>query len=356
MTGAISGLTRVRLQRCLQIAEISATTGAIYGLVLGITRGPFSAVSLLNSTLVGVVDGTVIGLIAVIEIFVLRHGRTRWLDALPLIAVILLKTLVYGAVAAVVAAGQPGEHLLGAGTDYDARSVATTIAFSLAVTGVLVIVFQAAGLVGYSTFIALLLGKYRQPHAQRRFFLFVDVVSSTAIAERLGPREAHRFLAAVFKALAEPIALCRGEIYQYVGDEIVVTWIEADGVRESRALRCLFEMRAALEATSSQFRARFGVDAQLRAALHLGDVIAGEVGEMRRAIVFHGDVMNAAGRLEQATREINCRFIASADALSAFGPLPWAQMHDLGALVLRGKAEPIQAFCVDSLHEAPSLN
>jgi class 3 adenylate cyclase len=56
---------------------------------------------------------------------------------------------------------------------------------------------------------------------ERRFFLVVDVGGSTAIAERLGALEAHRLLAAVFLAVAEPVELCRGEIYQSVGDEIV---------------------------------------------------------------------------------------------------------------------------------------
>jgi adenylate cyclase len=138
-----------------------------------------------------------------------------------------------------------------------------------------------------------------------------------------------------------------GEIYQYVGDEIVVTWVEAHGVPDARSLRCFFEMRAALAACSSRFREHFGVDPELRATLHLGEVIAGEVGEMRRAIVFHGDVMNTAGRLEKATREVSCRFIASADALAALGPLPAVQTHDLGALALRGRLEPIHAFCVE---------
>jgi adenylate cyclase len=253
-----------------------------------------------------------------------------------------------------VAIAQPGERLFGVAAPYNARAAVTTIAFTLAVTTVLVIVFQAAALVGYRTFFALLLGRYRQPRAERRFFLFVDVVGSTRLAERLGPQQAHRFLAAVFKAIAEPVAHCRGEIYQYVGDEIVVTWVEAQGVAEARALRCFFEMRAALVASAPQFSERFGAEPQLRAALHVGEVIAGEVGEARRAIVFHGDVMNTTGRLEQATRDTGCRFIASADALAALGPLPAAQTHDLGALALRGRDEPMHAFCVERFEGAAS--
>jgi adenylate cyclase len=59
--------------------------------------------------------------------------------------------------------------------------------------------------------------------------------------------------------------------------------------------------------------------------------------------------MNTAGRLEQATREVGCFFIASADALAALGPLPEARTRDLGALTLRGRVEPIHAFCVEQM-------
>jgi adenylate cyclase len=272
----------------------------------------------------------------------------RWLDALPFAAVFILKTLVYGAIAGAVLAGQPGERLfLGVVNVYNARTGLIAVCLSLVAVAVVVMMFQAAGLVGYRTFTALLLGKYRRPYAERRFFLFVDVVGSTAIAERLGALEAHRFLAAVFSAVAEPIELCRGEIYQYVGDEIVITWVEADGVAEARAVRCFFAMRAALAADANRFVQRFGVQPELRAALHLGEVIAGEVGQVRRAIVFHGDVMNTTGRLEQATREVGCFFIASAEALASLGPPPGIRTHDLGALALRGRVEPVHAFCVE---------
>jgi class 3 adenylate cyclase len=66
-----------------------------------------------------------------------------------------------------------------------------------------------------------------------------------------------------------------------------------------------------------------------------------------RAIVFHGGVMNTTGRLEQATREVGCFFIASAQALASLGPLPDILTRDLGALALRGRAEAIHAFCVE---------
>ncbi|MCE9658755.1 MAG: adenylate/guanylate cyclase domain-containing protein [Burkholderiales bacterium] len=352
MVAPLSAVTRERLRRFMRIlrmaAVIGAGVGAVYG---GAIAGP-GARSLLASLLVSVPIGVIHALlmassVAAIEFFLLTRASMRWLDALPFAALLVLKTLVYGAIAGAVLAGQPGERLLGVVTVYSARTWLIAVCLSLVPIAVVVMMFQAAGLVGYRTFMALLLGKYRRPFAERRFFLFVDVVGSTAIAERLGALEAHRFLAAVFSAVAEPVELCRGEIYQYVGDEIVVTWVEADGVADARALRCLFAMRAALAADANRFVQRFAVQPELRAALHLGEVIAGEVGQVRRAIVFHGDVMNTTGRLEQATREVGCFFIASAEALASLAPPPDIRTRDLGALALRGRVEPIHAFCVE---------
>ena len=352
MTAALSAITRERLRRFFRIVGIAATIGAGFGAVYaGAIAGPASG-SLLGSLLIsipiGVIDAVLIAsCVAGIELFVLPRASMRRLDTLPFAAVFGMKTLVYGVIAGAVLAGQPGERLFGIVTVYDARTGLIAVGLSLVPVAVVVMLFQAAGLVGFRTFKALLLGKYRRPFAERRFFLFVDVVGSTAIAERLGALEAHHFLAAVFAAVAEPIELCRGEIHQYVGDEIVITWAEADGVADARALRCVFAMRAALGADANRFVERFGARPELRAALHLGEVIAGEVGQVRRAIVFHGDVMNTTGRLEQATREVGCSFIASAEALASLAPPPDVRTRDLGALALRGRMAPIRAFCVE---------
>ena len=352
MIAILSAVTRERLWLFMRILRVAALIGAGVGAAYGVAiAGPGARsllVSLLISVPIGVIDALLTAAsIAGIEIFVLPRASMRRLDALPFAAVFLLKTLVYGAIAGAVLAGQPGERLLGVVNVYNARTGLIAVCLSLVAVAVLVMMFQAAGLVGYRTFMALLLGKYRRPYAERRFFLFVDVVGSTAIAERLGALASHRFLAAVFSAVAEPIELCRGEIYQYVGDEIVITWVEADGVADGRALRCFFAMGAALAADAHRFVERFGVQPALRAALHLGEVITGEVGQVRRAIVFHGDVMNTTGRLEQATRELGCFFIASAQALASLDPPPDIRTRDLGALTLRGRVEPIHAFCVE---------
>jgi len=347
MTASFTALQRDRLKLLLRVIAVSAAVGAVYGALL--RTGTPIAVGILTGVLNGILIAAAVG---AIEIFLLREGTSmKRLVRLPFVAVVLLKSLVYGAIVCAAIAGAPYLAYLLPGVappaPLESRAALVTLGVSLGTTVIFVIVLQAAGLVGRRTFRDLVMGRYRQPRAERRFFLFVDVIGSTAIAERLGPLEAHRFLAAVFSAAAEPVAASRGEIYQYVGDEIVVTWTEEEGRIGARPLRCFFLMEESLFKLKEQFQERFLTEAGLRAALHLGDVIAGEIGEQRRAIVFHGDVMNTAARLEQATRDVGVRFIASADALSALGPQPDMELKDLGALNLRGRREPIRAWGVE---------
>ena len=346
---ALPALQRERLKLLGRVCAVGAAIGAIYGVLFTVTLArPGGEVHRLTIALSGAVSGLVISAsIGAIEILLLRASPLRRLNALPFLVVVMSKSVVYGAIVIVAVALVPDWMPLATHATESTRTpraLAITVAFSLAVTFVFVTVLQAATLLGRRTFRDLLIGRYRRPRAERRFFLFVDVVGSSAIAERLGPLEAHRFLSAVFTAVAEPIAATRGEIHQYVGDEVVVTWLEAEGIVEARPLRCLFAMRAALEARAARFEARFAAVPALRAALHFGEVIAGEVGDQRRAIVFHGDVMNTAARLEQATRDIGLRFIVSRAALDALGAVPMLELTDIGALALRGRSVPVRAY------------
>lgn len=350
MASPQTALQRERFRLFLRIVAASAVVGLCYGAILAQDLFPTWI-----SMVIGMINGMCIaGCLAGIEIFLLRGGSSmKRLLRLPFVAVVALKTIVYAGVVSVFVIVLPR---LGGQVPLARHTELVTIGVSLATTFIFVITLQVAGLLGRRTFRNLMFGRYRNPRAERRFFLFVDVIGSTAIAERLGALQAHRFLAAVFSATAEPIAACRGEIYQYIGDEIVVTWTEAEGrgknPSEALPLRCFFLMEESLRQLRDMFRAQFAAEPGLRAALHLGEVIAGEVGEQRRAIVYHGDVMNTASRLEQATRDLGCQFIASADAVAALDSTEDIQLKDLGALNLRGRKEPIRAWAVEQKQPA----
>jgi adenylate cyclase len=182
--------------------------------------------------------------------------------------------------------------------------------------------------------------------ARKRFFLFVDIVGSTTLAERIGPFGVHRFLNRVFVLAADPVDDYRGEIYQYVGDEMVITWTEVEGRRDARPIGCFIAIETVLSSAASDFTRDFGVAPRIRGALHAGPVIVGEVGGRKRDIVFHGDVMNTTARLEQIARELDRRLVISAGAMSRLEGAEQFASEDLGDHVLRGRTSPVQIFSV----------
>lgn len=91
-----------------------------------------------------------------------------------------------------------------------------------------------------------MLGRYRRPRSKERFFLFVDIVGSTPVAERLGAHSVHRYLDRISQLASDPIDDHDGEVYQYVGDAIVITWTLAEGRAEARPLACFFAIEAAM--------------------------------------------------------------------------------------------------------------
>ena len=111
-------------------------------------------------------------------------------------------------------------------------------------------------------------------------------------------------------------------------------------------IACFFAIASALEEVALEFEREFGVAPRLRAALHAGPVISGEIGDSKRDIVFHGDVVNTAARLEQATRDLDRRFLVSSDALSRLAATDRYALEPLGPLALRGRAAPVDVYAV----------
>jgi adenylate cyclase len=202
--------------------------------------------------------------------------------------------------------------------------------------------------VGSTTLRNVLLGRYHRSRMEDRFFLFVDIVGSTPLAERLGPSAVHEFLDRVFQAASDPIDDHAGEIFQYVGDEVVVTWTLDEGRVDARPLACYFAIERALALAAADFRRDFGTEPRLRAALHAGPVITGEVGGSRRSIVFHGDVMNTTSRIENATRDLQHPFLVSEDALQRIDGRSGFVLTDLGPQTLRGKSAPVRVFAASA--------
>lgn len=349
--------------------------GLRFAAVLGVTFGLVAGVVLLEPPFTGALFGAasttidicvMMALIGGAEVFMPRTPIGRALSRAPFAIELAAKVVVYMAVVVAVIGTRLGPKVTASAVNPElARSLLAqveaayprnlAIVLSGLITVLMVMLGQAARIVGDRTQRAIALGRYRTPRLEERFFLFLDVVSSTSVAERLGPVALHRYLDKVFEAASDPIDDWYGEVYQYVGDEIVVTWTLEEGRPKARPLGCLFAVEEALKQTTPEFQREFGTVPKLRAAIHAGEVVTGETGGSRRAIVFRGDVLNTTSRLENATRELDRSYLVSDDALGRMEGARVYASEDLGLHQLRGREARVRIYAVKRGSEPQEL-
>ncbi len=218
--------------------------------------------------------------------------------------------------------------------------------FWLLVVLVTLIVLLVNDKYGPGVFRDFLLGKYFHPKREKRIFMFMDLRSSTTIAEKLGEQRYFNFLKDIFQHSTASILNAKGEIYQYVGDEIIISWKMHNGVDSANCLNCFFEIQEALKLKDSYYKKNYhGIVPEFKAGLHYGYVVAGEIGVVKRDIVFSGDVLNTAARIQQKCNELGVNILLSNYLLDKLNlQTDTFKPKKIGDMELRGKKQKVMLY------------
>jgi adenylate cyclase len=207
---------------------------------------------------------------------------------------------------------------------------------------------QMSALVGQRVLINLLLGKYRHPRVETRIFMFLDLEGSTTIAERLGHQEFCRLIQESFRDLASVAIRRNVEIYQYVGDEAILTWIPELGLEDGNCVRVSFDLEDQINRRSSFYREQFDVIPRFKAGVNIGPVTVAEIGVDKRDISYLSDVLNTAARLESMCRQHDARLLITEDLMEALDKAEDLRYQSVGELQLRGRREMVGVYRVDT--------
>jgi class 3 adenylate cyclase/tetratricopeptide (TPR) repeat protein len=181
--------------------------------------------------------------------------------------------------------------------------------------------------------------------------LFVDAVGSTPLAERLGEEEMYGFMQGCTARMMEAVHAYEGHVASFTGDGLMAVFGAPIAHEESerRAVAAALEMQRSLEEYAGQVKARHMVECRFRVGLNTGPVVVGKVHEdLHMDFTAVGDTVNLAARMEQ---------LADPGAVYLTGHT-WRAARDffecepLGAVVAKGKAEPVSAY--RALRERPA--
>ena len=189
-------------------------------------------------------------------------------------------------------------------------------------------------------------GKYHTPIEEKRIFMFLDMNESTALAEEIGHLKYFEMLREYYADLSDPIIRCSGQLYQYVGDEIVVTWKVKNSQESANCLKCFFLMKKSLENQSEKYKSRFGKIPSFKAGIHMGYVTTGEIGVIKKDIVFTGDVLNVTARIQSLCKKHKVDLLLSKELKNEIKFNTEYQFKSLGQNELRGRYESVELFTV----------
>src|ERR1700722_5781011 len=334
-----------RLERKLRALAVIIVAGTIAGLAVNFAQGRTSPSSMMVGTIYGLLLCVAIG---GVELFVLDGLMRDWLSRLSFTVNLIVRSTIYAAIIMTIQWFHLGEVIAGLPADTFSQNFLSGFISAAVISVLMNLGFGIANIIGPRAFLNFVSGRYHSPIEENRFVLFVDIAGSTGLVERLGGIAIHCFLDHTFRLLTLAVVDYRGEVLNYVGDEVIVTWPERGGAVDCRPLQCFAAMRAELSRASSQFEREFGATPRIRGSLHFGPVIVGEIGDVKRAIVFNGDVMNTAARLEELSRKVEGGFLASRAAMDRFNSAPPFAVRDLGRLPIRGRADGIDVVGIDA--------
>ena len=197
----------------------------------------------------------------------------------------------------------------------------------------------------------LLFGKYHQPLEEHRVFMFIDLKGSTRLAEIFGHHRYSQFLRECVHELTPIIIKYQAKVYQYVGDEIVLSWKQNGS---SIALNCLdafFEYQQRLLSRREYFQKKYGQFPIFKAGVDVGEVTTTEIGDIKREIAYHGDVLNIASRLEKLCNQYEKRILITENFKNYLSHLNGYHLELVGDIQLKGKTNKVKVYTT----EAPSV-
>ncbi len=190
------------------------------------------------------------------------------------------------------------------------------------------------------------LGKYHKPKQETRIFMFLDMKSSTTIAEKLGHEKYFELLKTYYADMTNAILETSGEVYQYVGDEIVVTWKETPGLYKNNCIHCFRKISEKIDKKRNKYIERFGLVPEFKAGYHVGMVTTGEIGIIKKELIYTGDILNTAARIQAECNTYNSKTLISEKLFNKITEDHGYSFMKIDKLLLEGKKEYIQLYDV----------
>ena len=128
-----------------------------------------------------------------------------------------------------------------------------------------------------------------------------------------------------------------GEIYQYLGDGAIISWTVNSEIVDGHYLKAYFAFRKRISGRERYFNRKYKLVPEFKAGVHVGHVMALQVGQTRRDISYNGDTINTAARIESMCNEVHQDLLISEDLYNRTENKNAYIFKEIGRIKLKGK-------------------
>ncbi len=228
-------------------------------------------------------------------------------------------------------------------------SAILTFLYSILVNFFLASLREINLLLGKGNLWRFLRGDFYSPRVENRIFMFIDLKSSTTIAEQLGHIKYSRFLQDCFYDL-NAVRRYDAEVYQYVGDEVILSWRVKKSLDLTKCIKAFWAFEDQLRSRHNHYMEKYGVVPTFKAGINLGEVTTAEVGEIKKEIAYHGDTMNIAARIQDKCNDFGQTLLISEHFHAELKMNGIFEVQLMGEELLRGKNESLKIYAVIRNH------
>ncbi len=204
-------------------------------------------------------------------------------------------------------------------------------------------VYEMDKKLGQGVLLNFLLGKYINPREELRAFLFIDLKSSSFYAEKLGHFKYSKLAQDCFNHLSGAVIKNKAQIYQFVGDEVVLTWKVNKHFNPNYCIQCFLDFTNKLNSKKEYYYENYKLLPVFKAGIHIGKVMVTQVGQPKSEIAYHGDAINIASRIQGLCNKYKAKLLLTSDFIKLLNPenQHLKNISSLGRVSLKGKESPV---------------
>lgn len=185
--------------------------------------------------------------------------------------------------------------------------------------------------------------------------LFSDIRGFTSLSEKIPPEELFALLNEYLTEMVKIIFAHGGTLDKFIGDAILAHWgALEDGdsrIFSKNALAATEAMIEELERLNTGWKERGLPELGIGIGLHLGEVLAGEIGSQQRTeFGVIGDAVNLASRLEGMTKAFSCQWLGSGQFIEATGRE--TELRRIAKVQVKGRERAVDLWTSATSQEA----